>query len=183
MDTLFTWCAIIGGTVLAIQTLLTVVGIGMDDVDTDAAFHGDVADAVHHGVFGVLSLKAVVAFTTFFGLSGLAAHRGGYGTGVSLGVAIAAGVASMWIVASLMRGLAKLQSEGNLDLHNAVGEFGEVYVRVPGERQGIGRIRLNVQGRRIECKAMTAGTELTRGTQVRVLELHGNDVLVVAATT
>jgi len=179
MDSLFYWCAIIGGTVLAVQTLLTVIGIGIDDLDTDHSLDHDLTDGAHHGVFGVLSLKALVAFATFFGLAGLASQSGGLGKGPSLAVAIAAGLASVWIVASLMRALSKLQSQGNLDLHNAVGETAEVYVRIPAGRQGVGRVLMNLQGRRVECKAVTQGAELSRGTLVRVTELHGSDVLVV----
>ena len=130
MDTLFYWCAIVGGTVLAVQTILTVIGIGVDDLDTDHALDHDFGDGAHHGVFGVLSIKALVAFSTFFGLAGLASHTGGLGSGASAGIAIAAGLASVWIVASLMRALAKLQSRGNLDLENAIGATEAVGTRM-----------------------------------------------------
>jgi membrane protein implicated in regulation of membrane protease activity len=179
MDTLFSWSAIVGGTILVVQTILTVIGIGLEDLDSDPGIDTELADATHHGIFGVLSFKALVAFATFFGLAGLAAHSSGLSPATSLGIAIAAGLASVWLVASLMRGLAKLQSHGNLDLENAVGKTAEVYIRIPGERTGVGRVHVNVQGRRVECKAMTRGAELTRGTQVRILDLHGDDVLIV----
>ena len=56
MESLFTWTAIVGGTVLVVQTVLTVLGVGMDELDVDPGLDLDHADAVHEHLLGALSL-------------------------------------------------------------------------------------------------------------------------------
>lgn len=176
MSTVFLYCAAIGGTCLVLQFLMLLFGVGGD---TDV---GDGHGGVGHdqGAFlKLFSLQTIITFATFFGLVGL----GTAGLGWSpLSVAFAAtlaGVAALWLVARLMHGLAGLQSQGNVDLRNAVGHTGSVYLRVPPSGQGHGRILLTVQGRTVECRAISRANEIPTGAAVRVVERTDDDVLVV----
>ena len=100
MTNVFIFCAAAGGTVLVVQFLLSLIGIGGHAFDVDVPhdighgfggdFHGDTGGsfhdhaAGHHDtqtehhdtiwLFKVLSFRAVVAALAFFGLSGLAAQ-------------------------------------------------------------------------------------------------------------
>ena len=65
--------------------------------------------------------------------------------------------ASVFLVGFLMASLGKLQSAGNLDLQNAVGRPGKVYLRIPASRAGHGKVTVEVQGRSIEVEAVTPG--------------------------
>lgn len=187
METVFLVCAVIGGTLLVIQTLMLVIGGGdtdFDDVsdvdisDLDTDMHADEVQA-HDAFLKILSLKTVVAFLTFFGLSGLAAGRAQFSTTMTLVSSVGAGLVSVYIVAWLMAALARLQSRGNLDLARAPGNTAKVYVLIPAERKGSGKVTLALQGRMVECKAVTDGAEISTGTQVQVLGLVGADTLQV----
>ena len=87
MATVFLICAAVGGTILACQLVMTVLGFAGDmaDVDVpddidgggdldlggDVDAGGDVGDAVHYDtswLFGVLSFRTLVAAATFFNL-------------------------------------------------------------------------------------------------------------------
>ena len=186
MTAVFIVCAATGGTVLIVQFLLALVGLGGEalDIDVDADvghdmggdFHGDAGDAVdaHHGttwLFGVLSFRTVVAALAFFGLGGLAAQSTGAAAPTTLLVAAAAGAAAMVAVYWMMRGLHELRAEGTVRLHRAVDRHGTVYLRVPGDNAGTGKIQLNLQNRTVECLAVTSGPELSTGTKVVVLRL------------
>ncbi len=189
MDTVYLICATAGGTILILQTLLMLLGLGDADADAghdvghDMDAHGDLdhADAAD-SFFKILSFKTLVAFLAFFGLAGLAGQNAEMASTTTLLMAIGAGSVALFIVAWLMAGLAKLQSKGNLDLRNAVGTKGSVYLRVPGEKAGPGKVTLLVQGRKIECKALTAGPELPTGAQVRVVAVPSDDTVEVQAT-
>ena len=85
---------------------------------------------------------------------------------------------AVFVVAYIMTGLAKLQSSGNVSLDNAVGTEARVYLRIPAARGGAGKVTVAVQGRSIECKAMTAGPEIPTGAQVRVVAA-GSDTVEV----
>src|SRR5437016_912426 len=86
-ETFFLVCAIVGGTLLLCQFLMSLIGFGdHHDACGDHDFHdagghdahGDHADhgdqAGHHTWFvGVLTFRSIVAAITFFGLGGLTA--------------------------------------------------------------------------------------------------------------
>jgi len=186
MHGVFVICALIGGTVLLFQFVLTLIGLGGEaldvdmpddidvdmDVDFDADMDGDAA--VDHGsspIFGVLSFRTVVAALTFFGLGGLAANSTGAATHWVLVVAVAAGLLAMYVVYWLMRGLYRLTSEGTAKIQRAVGRHATVYLRIPGHESGTGKIQVNLQNRTMEYLAMTSGDELPTGAKVVVVDV------------
>ena len=128
MTTLFLCCAVVGGTVFVFQFVLTLIGIGADDMDFDggdvdfdtdfdvdavADVQGDVGDHGSAAFFGVLSFRTVVAALAFFGVAGMAAHSGlpTQSEWLHLVIAVAAGVAAMYGVHWLMA-----RSEKNVPL-------------------------------------------------------------------
>jgi hypothetical protein len=196
MQTVYLICAAAGGTILVVQTILIATGAGGADGDVDAGdlhhggFAGDGHDGHVHGhgddahagdsFLKLLSFKTLVAFVTFFGLGGLASAGGGLGHAPSLLIAVAAGGLALYAVAYLMAVMSRLQSKGNLDLRHAVGETGRVYLRVPAERSGLGKVTVAVQGRKVECKAVTAGPDIPTGADVRIVGVSAADTLEVA---
>ncbi len=179
MSTVFLYCAAIGGTFLVLQFLLLLFGLGGD---TDTGSGHDLGHDVGHdqGAFlKLFSLQTLTTFATFFGLVGMATENAGWSPlSVTLTAAVA-GIGALWVVARLMRGLAALQSDGSVDLQNAVGHSGSVYLRIPPQGHGHGRVMLTVQGRTVECRAVSRALEIPTGAQVRVLEHTEDDVLVV----
>lgn len=180
-------CAAAGGTVLVLQTVLMLFGFG--DGGPDVEVHHDLGDAGpgdhggehHDGAFGLLSVRAVASFLTFFGLTGWMGTSREWGETTTLLAAIGAGLALMVAVAWMMRMQSKLQSKGNLDPRNAVGQSARVYLRIPGRNAGFGKITLKLQGRTAEFNAFTLGDELPTGTLVEVKGMRTPDTFEVAA--
>jgi hypothetical protein len=193
MESVYFYAAVAGGTLLVLQTLLLILGGVGHDMDTGADGHfGDFHHGgLHHGDHGhqqaaflkLLSLKALVGFVTFFGLTGLMGQAGGWTPTSTLVVAIGAGLMALYSIAWMMSALHRLQSSGTLNLKNAVGKLGKVYLRVPGGRRGTGKVTLAVQGRMVECKAITTGAELPTGAPVRVVAVEAADTLAVESLT
>jgi hypothetical protein len=179
METTYLICAVAGGAVLLLQTLLSVLGSHAHaDVGDDSLAH--IADS-HDSFLKLLSFKAVVAFVTFFGLMGLAGRRAEWSDWWTLGIAVAAGLVALWTVAWLMATLAHLQSRGNLDLNNAVGQSAKVYLPIPGNHQGQGKVLVTVQGRTLESPARTGGPTLETGALAVVIAVHNNVLEVMRA--
>jgi hypothetical protein len=182
MESLYFWCAVVGGTILVLQTLLLVLGGGDADAGADGGGHDLAAhDDAANAFFKVLSLKAIVAFLTFFGLAGLGAGHAGISRVPVLLIALGAGAAAFYMVAWLMDGLSRLQARGNVELDNALGSVGRVYLRVPARRAGRGKVTLTVQGRTLECGALTDGHELETGATVRVVAVLEPNLVEVTA--
>ncbi len=203
MESIYFYCAAIGGGVLILQTLLLIFVGGDMDGDMDADF-GDASDALDgagessgglaadaadaadladssDSILKVLSLKTVVAFLTFFGLTGLACIEAEMDNNWTIVISFAAGSVAVFIVAYLMRGLSELHSSGNMNLKNAVNCRGQVYLRIPGKFAGEGKVTLTVQGRKITRKAVTSGPEIPTGAAIRVTGLSGTEILEVTS--
>lgn len=198
MPLFFTICAVVGGTILVCQFVLTLVGLGGDhgvDFSHDVAHdfaggaghdmaggdaHGDGGhDAAHHHgsswLFAVISFRTLVAAITFFGLVGLAAHSADQNPGVQLLLAVAAGMGAMYGVHWLMRMIGRLGEDATLRVKNALGQEGTVYIPIAGARAQAGKIQLRIQNRLVEYEAVTSTPErLATGTKVRVVGLAGN---------
>lgn len=185
MSTVFLACAIIGGTILVLQFVLLLFGAGADSDlgGHHGGGHGHGADFGHDqsAFLKLFSLQTVSTFAAFFGLVGLATESSGWSP-VAVGAAAAmAGAGALFVVVvKLMRGLGHLQSQGNVELQNAIGLTGSVYLRIPPAGAGHGRVLMTVQGRTIECRAISRADEIPTGATIRVLARTDDDMLVVA---
>ncbi len=179
--------AIVGCTLLGLQLVLLLFGLGHDgDVDADADVDHDFDhdadhDADGHGnaFFKLLSLKALCAFSGLFGLTGLTLYESDFGMGPRVGISVLVGSVSFVLVLWLMKGLTKLTSSGTINVRNAVGCTGSVYLRVPGEQSGAGKVTVLIQGRSMEFAAVTDGEQIATGAQVMVSEIVGEETLKV----
>ena len=209
MTTLFLTCAAIGGTVLLLQFVLSLIGLsdsgadfaddlpavsdvhlevghaGGGDVTGDGAHDGLAHDGTGHShisdwLFGVISFRTVVAALTFFGLSGMAAHSAHLDLGKQLAIAMTSGLAAMYAMHALMRGMAKLAQDGTLRIERAIGKTGTVYLPIPANRANTGKIQISLQGRLEEFNAVTpVGARLPAGAKVVVTGVISGDTLEV----
>lgn len=182
METFYLTCAALGGTILVLQVVFGLIGIGGDhDVDHDTS---DAGDHDHDGgwFFGALSIRTAAAALTFFGLGGLTAVYYGASEPAAIGVAIGSAAAAFYAVAFLIRSLKQLKADGTVRIDRTVGTTGSVYLRIPGSRAGMGKVQLAVQKRTVEFQAMTAGPELATGSPIRVVGVVNSDTVEVEGT-
>jgi hypothetical protein len=188
---LYTLCAVLGGTLLACQFLLSLLGLGHHhDIDGGGAEH-DIGGHDHHGgdhadhesqsswFVGVLTFRTIVAALLFFGLSGRAAASSELEPGTTLAVALAAGAAALFGVAWMMKALYRLRADGTVRIDRAVGRSGTVYLSIPANKTGVGKVLLNVQNRTVEYQAVTPHQALPAGSPVVVLAVVNNDTVEV----
>src|SRR5207248_865462 len=143
------------------------------DSATEHDTHADHHETISSWFVNALTFRTVVAAFTFFGLAGLAGSRQ-WGDGASTRLlAVAAGGGAMFLVAALMRALSKLRAEGTVRMDRAVGKGGTVYLPIPGQRAGTGKVLLNLQNRTVECQAITAQKDLPTGAPVVVVAVVG----------
>ncbi|MBK8097899.1 MAG: hypothetical protein IPK26_12380 [Planctomycetes bacterium] len=176
MDSLYLYCAAIGGALLVIQFVLLAIGGNGDASDGPPSVDGSAHDALF---LKYLSLQTVAAFATFFGLTGLATQNAGWSPAMATLAAVVAGVVALWAVTKATSTLLRLQSSGNVDLANAIGQEASVYLRIPAAGEGNGRVLVTVQGRKLEVKAVSQAAEFATGDRVRVLARAADDLLVV----
>ena len=156
------------------------------EIDADGSFvpeHDAPYDPgpAHEAGLRILTVRGVVAFLAICGWVGVAALDMGAGPILSSVLAVIAGLAAMILVAVALRFSLKLQQSGNLDLENAVGLTGEVYIPIP--RGGKGKVTLTVQDRFLELDALCPERELSTGEAVKVTGITSSHTLIVTPLT
>ncbi len=196
MTTIFLVCAVVGGSILAFQFVMTFAGFGdvgidvPDDVpdsfDTNLQTDGldsDLEIGDPHGstaIFGVLSFKTIVAAVTFFGIAGMGAQSGGMSLPGQLTIAILAGLGALYGVYHLMRAVYRLTETGNLRISNTIGRTATVNVSIPASNEGQGKVQVKIQDRLEEFPAVTsAGEKLSTGAKVVVVSVVSGSTLEV----
>lgn len=135
--------------------------------------------ADHDAGLRLFTIRGLIAFFAVGGWTGIALIDLGLGAALAAFLALAAGMIALVLVALLIRVLLGLQSSGNIDIHNAVGGIGVVYLHVPGRMEGSGKITLVLQERSTEIDALTEIPEgIPTGRQVKVVGLRGEKVIV-----
>lgn len=201
LDKIFLVCAVFGGTLFVLWTLMQVIfgghGHGGMDIHTDIPsvdLHTGGADmhagAAHGGdasmegsadaalSFRALSLQGIMAFLLMFGLVGLTTHSElHFYPPLSLVCAFVAGMAMIWIMDRIMRALSRLQSSGTIDMENAIGQKGTIYLHIPAG--GTGKTNVVIQGRLMTLDAIAQNKEeIPTDAQVEVVGVESG-ILVV----
>jgi len=206
LEKLFLTCALFGGTLFVIRIVMQFIGgfgdvdteidaggveadfdidadVGVDvDIDAEAqidAGEGEAAIEDSTASFRLLTLQGITGFFMMFGLVGLALLRQ---TRLSEGWAIFGavlwGLFTLWIVAKLFQFMRNLQSSGTIDIRNAVGEEGTVYLTIPAD--GTGKAQVTIQDRlRVMDAVCQQGEEIKTGESIRVVRVVGDSTLVV----
>lgn len=176
-------CALAGIGLLVLQ----LVGAGLGDGDAHAGGHDhDGAhvghESISHGLH-LFSVRALTAGAALFGVTGWFATRAGWPSILAFVAAVVLGVAGVIGVAMALRGMGRFESDGTLQVANAIGLDGTVHLRIPAAGDGVGKVILTVQGRLMELPAVSSGPELPTGVAVTVVDVRGDDVLEVRSAS
>ena len=196
----FAFVAFPATALLLIQTVLTLLGLGHDtdadmdltiDIDgdgvpdipdisaADAASIGDQDAGVGAGL-QLFSLRGIIAFFAVGGWAGLAFLRSGMDRGLAVLLAVASGALAMVLTALILKSFLRLQYNGTLDVRNAVGLSGTVYLTIPPARSEAGKVTLLLQERLTQLDAVTdCETPIKTGAEVIVVGISGKTTLIV----
>jgi hypothetical protein len=162
-----------------IALVLAVLGfIGMEH--TDAVDAVDAA-GVDHGGGGIFSIKPLTGFFLGFGWAGGIALDAGLSIGVSLLIAFGAGGTIMAIVVAMFRAILSMRSDGTVQIKQAVGAIGTVYVTLPAHMAPGGQVVVNFGGRQETLAAISGADQpIASGEKVSVVSIiDSRTVLVV----
>lgn len=169
--------ALIFSVLFLIQFVLSIIGL---EFDSDAEFGAEIpADSDYDPGFTVLSVRSIIAFFTFFGWTGVAVLSNGGATWLAITLSFAAGMLAMLGVAYAMYMFYKMEESGTVDLKKAVFKNGEVYIPIPANKNGAGKVHVKIKGAIKELDAVTDGDAIASGKQIKVLEVLENDILLV----
>jgi hypothetical protein len=173
------WIVTIPATVIFLILLVLTVFGGDTDTDVDTDVDGDISDG-DSIPFQFLSLKNIVAFFAVFGWSGIGFIHAGLSSWLVVILAVLCGLIMMTLMATLFYFMSRLAESGTLNMKNAIGKLGEVYLVIPAKRGGMGKVQLSVQGSVRTLDAITDDLDkIPTSSIIEVLDVIDDQILLV----
>ena len=183
MQQMFWGCALVASVVFLIQMVLTM--LGMDghnvDVDFDVADFGDVdTDTMDMGgALSLFSIRNLVSFFVGFGWAGVSLQNLIGNNFWLVLVSILVGAFFVWVFFVVKKQMRKFEANGAFDIKRCEGRTANVYLRIPGQNAGKGKIQISVNGAFHEVDALTDGDPIASGQKVRVVEVIAGETVRV----
>lgn len=183
--------------VFILQTVMTFFGIehggdnaggGFHDVPNDSIdlSHDYSIDSGHEGSgefldvkFKLFTIRSIIVFFTVFSWSGIATTRLGMNHIVSIILAIILGFILMFIVSFVYYSAARLSEDGTMNIKNAIGKEGQIYLTIPKQEEGEGKIAIEFGGVLRVMDAVTYGEKIETGEKAIVIKVVDNQLLLV----
>ncbi len=175
---IFACIAIPSTLILLIQTILLLIGIGGGDGDVDADVD---VDGIGGGDgLALFSVRGIVSMLAVMGWSAMALLETSLPDMVSILISVVLGVLMLFLMAYIMKAVSKLQSSGNIDVGHSVGKVAQVYIPIPENGNGSGKVHITIQEQYCEFDAITTVSDkIKTGAYVRVVAVSESGTLVV----
>ncbi len=171
--------------IFLIQSVMTFIGADaggdMDmDFDADMSADADFSDLGHSGM-NLYTFRNFVNFCLGFGWTAVLMYEKIRPLALLFVVAFLVGAALVVAVMYLFKLLSSMQQSGNINVYkSAVGCHGNVYLTIPGERKGDGKVQISINGSIREYNALTDDETIPTGTPIKVVEVLDESTLVVS---
>lgn len=171
----FWYIALVTSLVFLVQTILTFIGSGHgSDVSTD--FSGDIQ---HDTPFQLFSLRNLINFLLGLGWGGVAFYNSIENKTVLILVAVLIGLGFVILFFFLILQILKLTEDNTFKIDSLIGKVGEVYLTIPANMSGMGKILISANGSNHELQAMTEAEESIHSSQsVRVIYIYDKTLVV-----
>jgi len=174
---MFWFVAIPVSIIFIIQTVMTFLGTDAHDGNTPD-FNGDLSNG-HDTPFQLFSFRNLVNFLIGFSWGGVSLYQAIPNAVLLVLVSLLVGVLFVALFFFIIRQMMRLAEDNSFRLKNAVGKSAQVYIHIPAEKTGKGKVQVSVNGTVHELDAVTQGDELASGTLVRIVSLLDDELLMV----
>lgn len=182
------WCVTLTASLIfLIQTIATFLGADAGG-DFDTGFDADGLDAdgmdsdidLGHGGMNLYTFRNLINFLLGFGWTAILLQPQMKSPALLVLVSVVVGVVLVFLVMLLFKWLAGMQQSGNINIYqSAVGCQGKVYLTIPGERAGEGKVQITIDNSVREYTALTDSDTLKTGTPIKVVEVINDSTLLV----
>lgn len=172
----FWFVAIPASVIFVIQTVMTFIGADASD-GVSADFNGDFDGT--DAPFQLFSFRNLINFLLGFGWSGVSLYATINNPTVLILVSVLVGCAFVYIFFLVISQLMKLSEDGTFKLTATLNKNAEVYLSIPANRTGKGKILISVNGSIHELEAITEGEKINSGAVVRVVRIENENTLIV----
>ena len=171
--------AIATSLIFILETVLTFIGIDHDgsfDMDTsaDGSFESEPS-------MNLYTFRNLVNFLLGMSWTAILLKEQIASTALLMLIAVVVGILLVAAVMYMFKWLSKMQQSGNIDVYkSAVGCIGKVYLSIPAQRKGAGKVQITINESVREYDALTdSESELKTGASIKVVEVLDSSTLLV----
>ena len=143
LELIFSASALIGGGLFLLWFVLLLLG-GVAEGVFEGLFGLEMDVMSSDGSFDAMTFQGVMAFMMFFGLAGLYTMNSDGSDSLAIAAGGIAGGASMYGTGKIFQVFFALEASGNVEMSEAIGVRGSVYLRIP--EGGIGQVQIELGG-------------------------------------
>ena len=143
LELIFSASALIGGVLFLLWFILLLLG-GVAEGVFEGLFGLEMDVMSSDGSFDAMTFQGVMAFMMFFGLAGLYTMNSDGSDSLAIAAGGIAGGASMYGTGKIFQVFFALEASGNVEMSEAIGVRGSVYLRIPED--GIGQVQIELGG-------------------------------------
>jgi hypothetical protein len=161
--------------IFLIQSIMTFTGTDAGD-GLEADFNGDLSEA---GPFQLFSFRNLINFLLGFSWTGIA-----YSSVISnptflILASLASGIAFVGIFFFAIGQIQKLAEDNTFRIENCLKKSASVYLTIPGNQTGKGKVMVGVKGAMHEIEAITSGQQIASGEEVLVVKIINQSLIEV----
>ena len=169
----FWYIAIPVSIFFALQTITTFIGLsgGETDIDSDGG-DGEMP-------FEIFTLRNLINFLLGFSWTGISFYQKFENKTILIVISIGVGLAFVAIFFFLIKQILKLSEDNSFKIESTINKTAEVYLTIPANKSGKGKVQISVNGSFHELDAMTLNLEkLPSGSVVKVIAVENNILIV-----
>ena len=179
LDTLlktFWFVAIPTSLIFIIQTVMTFMGTDSSD-GLQPDFDGDLNGA--DAPFQLFSLRNLINFLLGFSWTGISFYTTISNKPLLIVLSLVVGVLFVYLFLIIIRQVQKLAEDNSFKITNTLNKTAEVYLTIPENKKGKGKIMISVNGAFHELEAMTENDKIQSGAVVKVVRIENDNILIV----
>ncbi len=163
-----------------IQTIMIFVGADSSDaadLDFDADFDTDLGET--EAPFQLFSIRNLVNFLLGFSWMGISFYSTITNKYLLILASLAVGMLFVYVFFLVVMQVQKLAEDNSFKFTDTLDKTAEVYLAIPENKTGKGKITLSVNGSYRELDAITENDKIPTGEKVKIVDIINKNTLVV----
>jgi len=172
----FWFIAIPASLIFIIQTVMTFMGTDTHD-GLSADFDGDLSGT--EAPFQLFSLRNLINFLLGFSWTGISFYSTISNKPALIITSLAVGILFVYLFFVVISQVQKLAENNSFKISNALNKTAEVYLTIPENKKGKGKIMISINGAFHELDAMSEKDKIQSGAMVKVVKIENDNILIV----
>ncbi|MDR2147360.1 MAG: serine protease [Tannerella sp.] len=170
--------ALFSTVVFIIQSIMTFMGMDAHD-GADADFSGHDLQGGEEP-FQLFTFRNLISFLLGFSWTGIGFSKIIDNPVWLMILAFLVGVLFVGIFFFILRQMMRLAEDNSFNINHVLNQIAEVYIPIPEQRKGKGKVSISVRGSVHEIDALTDGeTRIASGASVRIVKIESESLVLV----